>query len=62
MKVLVTGHLGYIGCVLTPMLVERGHTVHGIDSDLYRKCTFFGSVALLSGVKMNCSINSSLAS
>jgi nucleoside-diphosphate-sugar epimerase len=44
MKVLVTGHLGYIGCVLTPMLRERGHTVLGIDSDMYRNCTFFGSV------------------
>ena len=44
MKVLVTGHLGYIGCVLTPMLVSRGHDVHGLDSDLYRNCTFFGSL------------------
>ncbi|MGE0622650.1 MAG: NAD-dependent epimerase/dehydratase family protein [Pseudomonadales bacterium] len=44
MRVLVTGHLGYIGCVLTPMLTERGHDVHGIDSDMYRNCTFFGSV------------------
>ena len=44
MKVLVTGHLGYIGCVLTPMLVARGHDVHGLDSDMYRNCTFFGSV------------------
>jgi nucleoside-diphosphate-sugar epimerase len=26
------------------MLSERGHTVHGIDSDLFRSCTFFGSV------------------
>lgn len=44
MKVLVTGHLGYIGCVLTPMLVSRGHEVHGFDSDMYRNCTFFGAV------------------
>ncbi len=44
MKVLVTGHLGYIGCVLTPMLAARGHDVHGLDSDMYRDCTFFGSV------------------
>lgn len=42
MKVLVTGHLGYIGCVLTPLLIERGHDVHGLDSDIYRNCTFFG--------------------
>ncbi len=40
MKVLVTGHRGYIGTVLTPMLVKAGHDVLGIDSDLYERCTF----------------------
>ena len=44
MKVLVTGHLGYIGCVLTPMLMKRGHDVYGLDSDIYRNCTFMGAV------------------
>lgn len=40
MKVLVTGHLGYIGTVLTPLLLAHGHEVVGLDSDLYRSCTF----------------------
>ncbi|MGB3247375.1 MAG: NAD-dependent epimerase/dehydratase family protein [Sulfitobacter sp.] len=40
MRVLVTGHRGYIGTVLTPMLLEAGHDVAGIDSDLYERCTF----------------------
>ncbi|HEY8476266.1 MAG TPA: SDR family oxidoreductase, partial [Chloroflexota bacterium] len=40
MRVLVTGHRGYIGAVLTPMLVARGHEVVGLDSDLYERCTF----------------------
>ena len=40
MRVLVTGHLGYIGTVLTPMLVRAGHEVVGFDSDLYGRCTF----------------------
>ncbi len=40
MRVLVTGHLGYIGTLLTPLLVWRGHRVVGLDSDLYRRCTF----------------------
>ena len=40
MRVLVTGHLGYIGAVLTPMLLAAGHDVVGLDSDLYRACTF----------------------
>ncbi|WP_138466091.1 NAD-dependent epimerase/dehydratase family protein [Poseidonocella sp. HB161398] len=40
MRVLVTGHLGYIGTILTPMLQAAGHVVRGIDSDLYERCTF----------------------
>lgn len=40
MRVLVTGHLGYIGSVLTPMLVRARHDVVGYDSDLYARCTF----------------------
>ncbi len=40
MRVLVTGHRGYIGVVLTPMLEAAGHEVAGIDSDLYERCTF----------------------
>ena len=40
MRVLVTGHLGYIGTILAPVLAAAGHEVVGLDSDLYRKCTF----------------------
>src|SRR5882724_7904905 len=40
MRVLVTGYLGYIGTILTPMLVQAGHEVVGLDSDLYERCTF----------------------
>lgn len=40
MRVLVTGHLGYIGTVMTPMLVRAGHAVTGLDSDLYSRCTY----------------------
>ena len=40
MRVLVTGHKGYIGTVLVPMLQAEGHDVVGLDSDLYRSCTF----------------------
>lgn len=35
MKVLVTGHHGYIGSVLVPMLQRAGHEVHGLDSALF---------------------------
>lgn len=40
MRVFVTGHRGYIGSVLVPMLRAAGHTVTGVDSDLYRGCDF----------------------
>lgn len=45
MKVLLTGHRGYIGAVLTPMLLDRGHAVTGLDSDIFRTCTFVGELA-----------------
>jgi nucleoside-diphosphate-sugar epimerase len=40
MRVLVTGHKGYIGTILAPMLQKAGHDVLGLDSDLYRNSTF----------------------
>ena len=36
MRVLVTGSEGYIGCLLCPYLVERGHDVVGVDAGFYR--------------------------
>jgi nucleoside-diphosphate-sugar epimerase len=38
MRVLVTGHDGYVGSVLAPMLVTAGHDIVGLDSFLYRGC------------------------
>lgn len=40
MRVLVTGHNGYIGCSLVPLLQRAGHEVVGLDSYLYERCTF----------------------
>ena len=40
MRVLVTGHLGYIGTAMVPMLLRSGHEVVGLDLDLYEPCTF----------------------
>jgi nucleoside-diphosphate-sugar epimerase len=39
MKVLVTGHEGYIGTVLTPLLTAAGHEVVGLDTGLFRAFT-----------------------
>ncbi len=36
MRVMVTGHEGYIGAVLVPMLRAAGHEVLGLDCGLYR--------------------------
>ena len=44
MQVLVTGHKGYIGTRLVPVLVAAGHDVIGMDSDLFQRCTFVGEV------------------
>jgi nucleoside-diphosphate-sugar epimerase len=39
MRILVTGHNGYIGCSLVPMLQQAGHDVVGLDSYLFGDCT-----------------------
>jgi nucleoside-diphosphate-sugar epimerase len=40
MKILLTGHRGYIGAVTGPMLKSAGHEVVGLDSDLFDGCDF----------------------
>jgi nucleoside-diphosphate-sugar epimerase len=40
LRVLVTGHNGYIGSVLVPILVRAGHDVVGLDSDIFEPCRF----------------------
>src|SRR2546427_11515857 len=40
MKVLVTGHKGYVGSVLIPMLRAADLDVVGLDSELFAECTF----------------------
>ena len=40
MRVLVTGHRGYIGSVMVGVLSDAGHDVTGFDSDLFEGCSF----------------------
>jgi len=40
MRILITGHKGYIGTVMAPLLADAGHEVVGLDSDLFEQCTF----------------------
>ncbi|TWH17602.1 nucleoside-diphosphate-sugar epimerase [Rhodococcus rhodochrous J45] len=39
MRVLVTGHQGYLGSVMVPELLARGHEVVGLDTGLFAECT-----------------------
>jgi nucleoside-diphosphate-sugar epimerase len=40
MKMLLTGHKGYIGAVAAPVLRAAGHAVTGLDTDLFAGCDF----------------------
>src|SRR5581483_4376591 len=39
MRVLLTGHNGYIGSVMLPVLQAAGHDVVGLDTFYFRECT-----------------------
>jgi nucleoside-diphosphate-sugar epimerase len=41
MRVLVTGHNGYIGSVMVPVLQMAGHETVGLDTYLFEQCTLF---------------------
>ncbi|MER5253009.1 MULTISPECIES: SDR family oxidoreductase [unclassified Streptomyces] len=38
MRVLLTGHQGYLGTVMAPVLTAAGHEVVGLDSGLFADC------------------------
>jgi nucleoside-diphosphate-sugar epimerase len=38
MNVLVTGNNGYIGSVLTKILIEKGYNITGLDTNFYKEC------------------------
>src|SRR3954447_12194232 len=44
MKVLVTGHDGYIGAVLVPLFLDAGHEVTGLDAGWFSECTIGGEI------------------
>jgi nucleoside-diphosphate-sugar epimerase len=37
-RVLITGHRGYVGSVMAPLIRDAGHDVTGLDIDFYRGC------------------------
>jgi len=51
MKVLLTGHKGYIGSVGSAMLKEAGHEVIGLDTGLFEGCDFGQPAAAIPEVR-----------
>src|SRR2546428_9845527 len=43
MRVILTGSDGYLGSLLAPRLVDRGHEVVGIDTGFYKEGTLYRS-------------------
>lgn len=43
MRILITGHLGYIGVEMTSYLADLGHELVGLDTDLYAECDFLAA-------------------
>lgn len=43
MKILLTGHKGYIGAVAVPVLHAAGNEIIGLDADLFDGCDFSAS-------------------
>ena len=53
MRILVTGHKGYIGTVMVPMLLGAGHEVVGLDTDLYEECTFCAGIQVVPDLRID---------
>ncbi|MFC9793332.1 NAD-dependent epimerase/dehydratase family protein [Streptomyces sp. NPDC127584] len=53
MRVLLTGHQGYLGTVMAPVLTAAGHEVVGLDSGLFADCVLGPSPADPSGHRVD---------
>jgi nucleoside-diphosphate-sugar epimerase len=51
MKVLMTGHNGYIGSVMRRQLAEAGHELYGLDTYLFEDCTFGDEIPDLPAIR-----------
>lgn len=53
MRVLITGHNGYIGSVMAPMVQAAGHEVVGLDTFLFERGTFGQDAAEIDAMRMD---------
>jgi nucleoside-diphosphate-sugar epimerase len=53
LRVLLTGHNGFIGSVMWPMLKAAGHDVMGLDTYLFEACTFGDAQPDLPSLRMD---------
>jgi nucleoside-diphosphate-sugar epimerase len=53
MRVLITGHNGYIGSVLAPMVRAAGHDIVGLDSFLFEGGTFGRDGSQIDALRMD---------
>lgn len=53
MRVLITGHNGYIGSVLAPMVRAAGHDIVGLDSFLFEGGTFGPDGSQIDALRMD---------
>jgi nucleoside-diphosphate-sugar epimerase len=51
MRILVTGHEGYIGGVMVRVLTDAGHDVVGLDTAFFNGCTFLTSPRDVPGLR-----------
>ncbi len=50
-RILVTGHNGYLGSVMTPLLLEASYDVVGLDTGYYAECTLVPEAVGIPGIQ-----------